>query len=59
MKTPADIRKDLQDFLSDWSALQPRVQGVEDSDDPFVRALAVARARAKEAAEAYIAAFGR
>jgi len=59
MSNPEDIRKELLESLSVASALIPFVRGVEAPEDPFVKALVVARERAAVAAAAYAAAYAR
>jgi hypothetical protein len=57
MSNVNDARRELQAFLSDMTALKPFVETETRDAQAFVAAFGAAREKAKQAAEAYIAAL--
>ncbi len=57
MSNVNDARRELQAFLSDMTALKPFVEEARGDAQAFVAAFGAAREKAKQAAEAYVAAL--
>lgn len=57
MSNVNDARRELQAFLSDMTALKPFVEEARGDAKAFVEAFGAAREKAKQAAEAYVAAL--